>query len=196
VQVIQNLGDQTNLLAMNASIEAAHAGSAGRGFSVVASEIRKLAEGSRRSAVEITSNLDQVTGLLSEAQSSATRTSGSIQSLVASVSSVTETLSRFKTDLASSAEAGRSAATGLATVAEGSQNLQNETGQAAGQVKDIVRVLAETNQLGLTAEEELSQVATTVGLLNGTMESLEADAAESFRRSRELEERVSALKAE
>lgn len=166
VGAIREIADQTNLLALNAAIEAARAGEQGRGFAVVADEVRKLAERTSASTVEVFNLIERIDQASRQA----------IRSVESSVESVTAGIARA----GHSAEAVEGIPQATTQVILGMQEIAGTLAAQRQTHNQIARVIEEVSVLSSTASENAGALA---GLMQETRASMKAleEAVRQFR---------------
>ena len=169
---IRKIAAQTNLLAMNAAIEAAHAGDAGRGFSVVAEEIRSLSEISTTNSANIAEALKEVVKSIEQAGT----LFGEVQSSFAVTNTETkETLNAFQEIESSTSElsdGGKQILSAMTSLESTSDRIKEKTNELSSGVQDILESDQSIGNLSLENLSGIKEISVGVHEVSEAMQSV------------------------
>jgi methyl-accepting chemotaxis protein len=162
IAIINSIATETNLLSMNAAIEAAHAGDAGCGFAVVADEVRKLAESTSSNAKTISANLQGVVEKVQSALEVSTASGDTFRGISNEVRDVSLTFKELTTSLAELSGAGGEILRAIVSLTEVQEDVRTGSGEMEGNVAEMFTAIQANRQISANVLTGVGEVANGV----------------------------------
>jgi methyl-accepting chemotaxis protein len=166
-KVIQNIASQTNLLAMNAAIEAAHAGDVGRGFAVVADEIRKLAESSSEQAKTVSGVLKNIKDALGGISSSTLASLRQFEEIDSGFEAVSAQGMKIRTAMEQQDAGNKEVLESMETSNEITRNVRNNSSEIQNHSREVINE-------GRNLETLTSEVTGAINEIGSGIENINA----------------------
>ena len=189
ISVINDIASQTNLLAMNAAIEAAHAGEAGKGFSVVSDEIRKLAESTADNSRTISKNLQEIVDGVENVESSSKKSLEYFDEINTETSNFVDALEEIINTTRELDIGSNEIVTAISSLVNISEELKNGSGEMKLSAEEINNAILDIRDSGIKTKNSISRIADVTGNINNIFRNLtevSIDSNKLFKKGSEL----------